>query len=493
MFTPEELESIPYPFEKHINELQSRILNDIVRRIKINEEITRSADWQIYKANQLGMLKSDVEGYIKEALKLTDNDIDNLYNNILEWGYARDEQLYKGSKNTIIPFKHNPELKALIKAITEQTKKELRNITGSLGFATNTVGKVTFKPIALYYQNILDKAEFDILSGSFDYNSTLKRTVAEMTDSGIRTVDYASGWTNRIPVATRRAVMTGFSQVTDKITEDNANALKTDLFEVTWHVGARPSHMIWQGRVFTKKQLQTVCGLGTGGGLCGWNCRHSYFPFIKGVSKRTYTDEQLKKMNNEELQRHTFGGKSYNSYEATQYQRKLETLMRKQREEINLLKTGNADEDTLIAKRCQYRKTSYTYNQFAKAMNLPVQRERIYIDGLGNIGVGKYKNILTNSNGKRILRVTKSSLTGTPNSITQKVNKKGGIDRNYYDKDGNQIKQISNNNHGNPKQHSFGKNGEHSHDYIYDKNGKLSKRTARELTIQEREENKDIL
>lgn len=99
----------------------------------------------------------------------------------------------------------------------------------------------------------------------------------------------------------------------------------------------------------------------------------------------------------------------------------------------------------------------------------------------------------TNAVGVKIKIVDKTNIIGEPNSITQKISKKGGIERNYYGEDGKQTKQIANNNHGNSKQHPFGKNGEHAHDYIYDKNGKLFNRTTRELTAEERKENSDIL
>ena len=93
----------------------------------------------------------------------------------------------------------------------------------------------------------------------------------------------------------------------------------------------------WQGKGFTKHQLVEICELGSVTGLCGANCYHSYFPFIPGVSERTYTDEQLDDMNAKENIKREHAGKEYNAYEATQYQRKMETLMRKQRQDIKLL------------------------------------------------------------------------------------------------------------------------------------------------------------
>ena len=101
--------------------------------------------------------------------------------------------------------------------------------------------------------------------------------------------------------------------------------------------------------------------------------------------------------------------------------------------------------------------------------------------------------LVRNANGQLIKVVTHTNLRAEPNSITQFVNKKGGIDRNYYDENGNQFKQISNKDHGHKKESSFGEHGEHGHDYVINKQGIQVHLPARELTPQERIENADIL
>ena len=141
-----------------------------------------------------------------------------------------------------------------------------------------------------------------IASGAVDYNTVLKKAVKAMTDSGLRTVDYASGWSNRVDVAARRALMTVFNQVVAKVNEDNAEQLGTEYFEVSYHRGARPTHQVWQGRVYSKKELETVCGLGTVTGLCGANCYHSYSPFIKGIDTPTYSEEEAEMDRRERLE-----------------------------------------------------------------------------------------------------------------------------------------------------------------------------------------------
>ncbi len=385
MFTPSELERIPVPLQRRMAELEINIMQDVVRRININSEITRSADWQIYKLTQLGQSNAYIKEQIQRSLKLSDEEINALYENAVETGYTRDKSLYEATGKTFVEFKDNAELQQLIQATIRQTKSEMVNICQSLGFTIEMNGKTVFTPMAQYYQQVLDTAILEVTTGTFDYNASLKKVVNEMTKSGLRTVDYASGWTNRIEVASRRALMTGITQVANTINSNNADILDTDKFEVSWHGSARPSHQEWQGRVYTKQQLIDICGLGSVSGLCGANCYHSYYPFIDGVSERTYTDKQLEEMNAKENKLMEYKGIKYNTYEATQKQRQLETLMRKQRQDIKLLKGGNVKEDDLVIVQAKYRGTMARYKAFSDALGLPQQRERIYMDGLGRV------------------------------------------------------------------------------------------------------------
>lgn len=386
MFTPSELERMPKELERVMSELEERILEDIIRRIRINDEITRSADWQIYRLVQMGQSTEYIQEQIQLALNFTDEEIKNLYEGAIKSGYARDRELYEKVGKDFIPFKENLELQQLIQATITQTKSQMVNITQTLGFVIDINGKRVFTPLAEYLQRTLDTAVMEVSTGTFDHNTALKRVVNELTKSGLRTINYESGWSNRIEVATRRALMTGVTQVTNKINEQNAKALGTDFFEVSWHATARPTHQEWQGRVYSRKELTDICGLGTVTGLHGANCYHSYFPFIPGISKRQWTDAQLDEMNGKENEPKAYKGKDYTTYEATQRQRHLESLMRSQRRKIKLLKSGGADEDDIVNAMAKYRATMSQYTAFSKQMGLQQQRERIYADGLGRVG-----------------------------------------------------------------------------------------------------------
>lgn len=390
-YSPSELERLSMLFDTPMKQLEDEIMTDIVRRIKINGEITRSADWQIHRLYELRMSKQDIENSLQNLTGISPQEVQNLYSRVIQKGYAEDEKLYRLKGKPYIPFAENKPLQQFITATAMQTSQNMYNLTQSMGFAVrNTNGLTQFLPIAQYYQDTLDNAMLGITSGAFDYNTVLKKTVAQLTNSGLRTIDYASGHSNSVEVATRRAVMTGFNQIVAKVNEENAEKLKAEYFEISWHSGARPSHW-WGGKVVNKDDLVKICGLGDVQGLCGANCYHSYSPFFPEFDVRTYTDEQLEEMNRQENTPVEFGGKQYTKYEALQRQRRLETTMRAERQKIKLLQEGGASEDDIITARAKYRVTSSEYTRFSKAMNLPQQRERVTVDGLGNIGVGKYK------------------------------------------------------------------------------------------------------
>lgn len=495
-----ELEQIPQEVVKQISELETRIMTDIVERIRKNGFSSASSDWQITRLQQLGESDQNIQKMIRQALGDIDVSLDKIFSDTVYEEYYGHARSYKLFGREQIPFEQNTQLQELIGGIRQQTGDTFRNMTNSMGFAIKdpVSGKITYSPLMKFYQDTLDAAMWDLLSGGFDFNTILNRTVSRMTTSGIRWIDYDSGNRNRVDVAARRAILTGFGQIQGKINEQVAQELETDRYEVSAHVGARPDHQKWQGRVWTMEQLRDICGLGDIDGLHGINCYHDYQAFPPG-SIRNYTDEQLEQMMREDNTPKSYGEKKYTTYEALQKQRYMERCMRKTRQEIKLLKSGEAPEQEIILKKAKYQGQLQKYSEFSKAMGLPEQMKRVYQDGLrGKFTPTKTElkkmesPILKNAAGKDIIEVKRVTLTGNPNSITQLTGKKGGIERNYYDENGRQYKQISNNDHGNAKRHPYGNKGEHAHDYVY-KDDKLIDRPARELTENERKENLDIL
>lgn len=374
------------------SELEERIMQDIVRRIQKTGKITSTADWQINRLRILGYSSEDIENMIKDALNKSYLEMFELYDKVIDWEYVRNKDIYEQVNAEFIPFEENEELQQITDTLIKQSGVDLENITQSLGFYIDYGnGNRVMTPLSQVYEKYLDAACFDIVSGAFDYNSVLRRVVTQLTNSGLRTIDYASGYSSRVEVAARRAVMTGISQLTGRISETNAEKLGTEHFEVAWHSGARPTHAEWQGKVWTKQQLTKVCGLGSVTGLLGANCYHEYYPFIPGISERNWTDEWLKEQDRKENTPKEFRGKEYTVYEAKQRQRQMETAMRAQRQKVQLLKAGGADPDDVMLARCKYQGQLDEYARFSKQMGLKQERERIYLDVRGRVATNTKK------------------------------------------------------------------------------------------------------
>ena len=365
--------------------LEERILQDIARRIKKTGEITSTADWQINRLRILGYSSEDIERDIKKTLDASYPEMFELYDKVIDWEYVRNKDIYEQINAEFILFEKNEQLKQITDAIIRQSLEDLENVTKSLGFYLDYNGKKVLTPLSQVYSNYLDNACYDIVTGAFDYGSVLRRVVTQLTNSGLRKIEYGSGYASRVEVAARRAVMTGVANLTGEIADYNAKKLGTEYFEVEWHAGARPTHAVWQGQVWTKEQLYSVCGLGTVTGLLGANCYHTYYPFFPGISQRNWSDEWLEEQNRKESKPKEFRDKEYTLYEAKQRQRQMETAMRAQREKVQMLQDGGADRQGVMLQKAKYQGQLNEYAAFSRKMGLKEERERIYLDMRGKI------------------------------------------------------------------------------------------------------------
>lgn len=383
--TPEYLSSAPDSVEKLYEDLEAFVLKDICRRLKLSGAMTNSAVEQIKVLKRRGWSLDRIEKEIQNTLQLTDKELDALYADAIQrnqryYSYALDKAgLVDAELESESAF-------AEFDAIKRQTKRQFRNITQSLGFAVRVNGTVKFLGIAEAYQKILDDAEMQVWSGSISYNTAIRDAVKRLSDSGLQYVDYESGWHNRVDVAARRAIMTGITQISKEYSEEVAHTLNTPYREVTAHVGARDkpgpspwsSHKEWQGKVYSVKSgdkypnIHTVCGLGYVDGLTGANCRHLYYPFVDGVSERTWTDKQLANIDPPPF---TYQGKEYTAYEATQKQRQIETAIRTCKREVLAFKEAGLEVDYTDAS-VRLRRLNNEYKRFSKAAGLREQRER---------------------------------------------------------------------------------------------------------------------
>lgn len=405
--TPEQLRETPVRLGKLTQDFEDSVLEDISRRIAKTAGVTDTAEYQILRMKELGYANDFLENRIAEYTRLSEQEIRQVF---FEAAQVSDEfysEVYQKAGKDFIPLAENEYVRQLISAGIEQTSGELKNFTQSMGFSLPSPnGKVTFKPIAETYQEVLDLAQMQVSTGVFDYNTAVRNAVKSLTASGLRFVDYASGHVNHADVAARRAVLTCVSQMTGKISEHNAAELGTDIVEVTAHAGARPDHAEWQGGWYSLsgksgkyRSLAEATGYGTGAGLKGWNCRHDFYPVLEGIDKPAYTEEELKNIDPPPIE---YKGETLTYYECTQKQRKMETAIRRTKREIIGAK-GSGDDEQFTVKSVLLRRQREEYKAFSQKANLLTQNERSQVYGFDRSISAKssaaYRKVLTLGNG----------------------------------------------------------------------------------------------
>lgn len=381
-FSPALLDALPEELAELYRALEDTLLDEICSRLKLKDQLNEVTVQDIRAIRSHGIDLKDIEKAIRKTTGISEKKLQELLDDVVD----RNQKYY----TDLIDLAHITQPETLVSiedtwAIYEQTKQTLRNITRSMGFLVNA-GR-TMLPPAKAYHWALDVATLKVESGTISYGQAIKDAVRELASGGLLVVDYESGHRDHVDVAVRRAVMTGVSQLCSKYTEQAAEYLETPYYEVSAHAGARDvpgrspwsSHKDWQGKVYSTRSgdiypnIYEVCGLGAVDGLEGANCRHRRFPWVEGVSERTYNDEQLEHI--DDGLGCTFEGKTYTAYEATQEQRRVEREVRKlKREKAAYKAAGLREEEQAV--NIRLRRLNAKYKAFSAAAGLPEQWER---------------------------------------------------------------------------------------------------------------------
>lgn len=519
-FTPELLDALPEELAELFRNLELTLLNEICSRLKLKDTLNEVTVQDIKALRSHGISLDDIQKAIQETTGISQNKLKQLMNDVVE----RNQRYYTELIDFVGVTQPQTLVDAMaIEAIRRQTEDEFTNITQSLGFLVDA-GRTKLTP-AKAYQWALDNALLQVNSGAINYNEAIKNAVRQLADSGIRVVEYESGHADHADVAARRAVMTGVSQLCAKYTEQSAEYLETDFFEVSAHIGARDvpgpspwsSHKDWQGKVYSVRagdkypNIYEVCGLGYVDGLEGANCRHIRFPFVDGVSERTYTDEELEHI--DDGHDCTYEGRHYTAYEATQKQRQIERTVRKLKRREKAFNAVGLKDDA-AAYGAGRKRLEKKYKEFSEAANLPLQTERMkarYVDSdsvnlaektkkerIKNIAKAwntSESRVIIKSNGVTRITVDNDSLenglpiSGQANTIVDKVDESGVVlQRRVYGADAMAVKDFDTSDHNRPDIHKTG-----AHKHLFNHTKKKSRGKPLPLTERELIENEDII
>ena len=334
ILSPDYLLHISEGAEELASKLHSDIVKRIVNRIMLrigrgeNYILTAQDKWQIENLQQAGYLLEDIQKDIAKATKLQQTEIAEAMEDAGVRAIEYDNQIYSDVGLSATPLTQSPELIRLMQRNYEATMGEWNNFT-----------RTTAEQAQRLFISEMDKAYNLVLTGSLSYTQAVKEMINTIVSQGVR-VDYPTGHSDTIETATLRAVRTGISQATAQIQLSRMDEMEVYLILTSSHLGARPSHQVWQGKIFSRSGKSKYpnfiesTGYGSVTGLCGANCRHSFSPFFEGM------DNPFEQYDSEE---------NLKQYEKESRQRTLERRIRNTKREVMGLKEAvdNCKDDKL--------------------------------------------------------------------------------------------------------------------------------------------------
>lgn len=383
MLPPRYLDQMPDAFVQLWQQVEDEILQDVARRIGKMGTLTETANWQLWRYQQTEAVRENVVKLLARYSGKSEATIRRLLKEAATEAMEREDAIYYHYGLDPTPFEESAALNNLLTAGARQTCGTWRNLTAT---TANTVSGA--------FERTLDVAWGKVSTGAFDYKTAVKQAVDSLADD-MPEITYPSGHTDTLEVAARRAVLTGVNQTAGKLQEARMDEMNVEFVETSAHGGARPSHAEWQGRRFHRggavdylgkhyPDFEQATGYGTGAGLCGWNCSHTFFAVFPELGDPpTWTEESLQELNARNIE---YNGKLYTQYEINQMQRARERNVRKWKKRY--LAESAAGVDTTNA-AVHLKAARQSLSEFAKATGGRVDSARTSVPKFGRSEASK--------------------------------------------------------------------------------------------------------
>ena len=381
MITPEQFQEIGETLLPLLDDLTEWIARDMIERFMIRfgrgekKLLTGTDEWQAWVLKQAGGNLDEIQKALAKSTGKSQQEIAKIFKDSGIQAAKADAEAAAVTFSSL-----SPRMMAIITDAYERTVGEISNITRTTAGATNQA-----------FIGICDDAYWKVRTGAQSYTAAMLEGVKALGQVQ-PIVRYPSGHKDTLEVAVLRCIRTGVAQSSGNMTIQQCKDMGWNHVLVSQHLGARVSdtdpiadHAGWQGKVYciAGKDAQFDNLLDATGypenplGLCGYNCRHSFTPFLPGVSRN----------NNKPIDTEA----NRRAYELSQTQRAMERRIRAQKRKCAALHTAvKSCEDTAgkaklqekyaqSAKRLQDQNAAYT--KFCADNDLKPYHERLAVAG----------------------------------------------------------------------------------------------------------------
>ena len=366
--------------ENAISRIYSDIETSLVRRIcrwlRMNPGGTLDPeDWRLRKLSGLGVMQVDIRNLLVEESAQNEAKIIEAVSKAVETNSKSDLKLYQA----ILEYKKQDKSLVLKVAASEIQKNRIEGVIKNARKALNMTNTLALEASQQCFLDSVNSAYLRVMEGAYTLDDAVWYASKALARKGLTIATYNGPTATNISMdaAVRRNVVTSVAQATAEMSKGMAQDLGLDLVQTSAHIGARPQHQVWQGKVFSLSgksdkypalsapQEAGGTGYGTAEGLCGCNCRHHFFPYAEGFKPTDYGID-ISPAENEEI------------YNATQKQRLYERNIRSWKRTEKVAEDNGKSHDIKTARE-RIRGYQKALRELCDKYNLPREyaRERV--------------------------------------------------------------------------------------------------------------------
>ena len=398
MLSDEVIEKVSERLVERIESLNLYILKKIARSIKKIGKLTPSEAQQLIRMIEFGGDYDKITNKIAEITELNVKDIRKIFRDVAKENYVFTEQFYKYRNKKFIPFEENELLQRQVEAISNQVVNNYIANTKVIGYSiTDDKGNFLFQEVTNAYKETVDEAILSISQGKTTFQEEMAKAMQKLGSSGLKYVDYSTGWTRRLDSSLAMNIRDGVSQLHNQNERLFGEQFGANGVEITVHSNPAPDHAEAQGRIFRYEEFdkfqndedcEDVNGKKFPAEFEGrdrrsigqYNCYHDIFPVIVEIKKPQFTDEQLQEIIDRSKEEIEFEGKKYNRYELGQLQRKIERTIRKYKD-LQIMGKESENDKLMYRSQKKINQLVAKYYELSKTSSLPTKLERLQVQG----------------------------------------------------------------------------------------------------------------
>ena len=197
MLSPKYLEALPQPIIKIYSEFENELLEDIAKRITKADYLTSTAEWRLYKAEQLRLSSREITQRLARLTGRSEKEIRQLYTGALKEALRNDEKIYRAAiKAGCLSEDAEHKLDSYFGSIafSNALKAGYRNTNGLMRNLCNSAAAQANSRLS----DELDKAFLKVTSGAYTADEAVYSAVQDLGKSGIKVINYSTGHKDKV-------------------------------------------------------------------------------------------------------------------------------------------------------------------------------------------------------------------------------------------------------------------------------------------------------